>query len=80
MSEQEIKKEGLLSAIKDAIEGNYATDEEKERRLSICLAPCEFVGTALDDTFLEFNYCTVCNCPLKTKTALKDHHCPKEFW
>jgi len=68
------KHQGIIDAAREIIKGNFAPKEEKERRLAICRKPCAYL-----ESELKLN-CTICLCLIDIKAALKNHHCPKEYW
>jgi hypothetical protein len=53
--------------------GKLASDEEHERRLSICQAPCEFWDP-------EQSRCRACGCVDTWKARLESQRCPKGYW
>lgn len=64
----------VVNNIKSVMAGNSLniSDEEKEKRLSICKG-CEFFSQ-VDDR------CSRCGCYLKVKTYLKAERCPIGKW
>lgn len=73
MSTEPEVKEGVLDALVEALKGNFATKDEKARRMAICKAPCEHLsGTG--------EQCNKCHCLIRIKTGLVNHHCPISKW
>lgn len=64
----------LIDAIKDTIKGNFIEKEEKEKRIDICRAPCEFL-----EPILKLN-CTRCGCLIDWKSSLEKEKCPESKW
>lgn len=65
----------FLVAMKDAIKTKWHTvsDEEQQRRHSMCKNGCEFYIAKTDQ-------CSKCGCYTSFKTALTAWHCPIDKW
>lgn len=78
MPEEQVNS-NVFTAVRDALMGRFASEEERGKRRAVCNV-CEFKGVKFDESMVAFDYCKSCNCPLKTRVSLTNHHCPNGFW
>lgn len=63
------------------LEGGESWSKIAEKRLEVCLAPCEHLKSAKFLLFkMDVAQCGVCGCAVKAKVLVPNAKCPKHFW
>lgn len=62
----------FIDAVKDVINGEYASEEKAQARYSIC-QQCDLFDSVL-------KICNSCGCVMPAKVKLANSECPEGFW
>lgn len=72
------KKYTLFNAAVDTVKGDFATSEERERRLAICRT-CEYLDKG-DGKIIRAERCKLCGCFVHIKAGYTNASCDINKW